>query len=124
MFGIGCGGTSIFCPKMISEYSYKSLTGSTGSLVNTAMCFGTIITGMIIALSPEGLELVDMKNGGAKAKLILFINFSIPIFIAVLQIITLRLFFPYESPVTMKQNNEYEKLEEALSKIYHPKLIP
>ena len=66
------------------------------------MCFGVIITGMITALSPEGLDLVDKENGGANAKQILYINFSIPILIALLQIIMLKYYFPYESPVTMK----------------------
>jgi len=82
---------------------------------------GVIITGMMTLFSPEGLDLVDKQNNGATAKKILLINFSIPIVVAVLQIILLKFFFPYDSPITMKQNNESnDKIEEALSKLYHP----
>ena len=60
---------------------------------------------------------------GPVTKTIWYIVFSCPILFAVLQMVLILIFFNYDSPNILKQNNDDLKLRELFAKIYTSSVI-
>jgi len=58
-----------------------------------------------------------------KCKLEIWIIFLIPIVLAFVQVILMICAFPFDTPVMLKQKQEYEKLRRFMSKIYNSYVV-
>lgn len=113
LYGMACGGFSVFCPKYISEVAPVELKGPAGGLTQICITFGIIVPFSI------GLAYPSTQDNDTNTQEI-NILFIIPIILSGLQVILLFTVFRYDTPIMIKQKGEYEKLKNFMSNIYYP----
>ena len=115
IYGLGVGGFSVFVPKYIAETAPTEIKGPAGALTQI-----TVTLGILIAFS-VGLGIHDVEEADIDSFEIQHywqVVFVIPIGIAIIHIILLLTVFPYETPVVLKENEDFEKLNDLMIRIY------
>lgn len=86
-----------------------------------------MVTAGILYITLIPISIRDPASGDPNTEnyyqMIWYIVFSSPIFFSVLQMALIFMFFNYDSPNILKQNNEDFKLRELLAKIYTSSVI-
>ena len=121
------GFFNVICPKMANELAPREISGAAGTIwqvmVTAGILFITLIPISIINPTPDPKKPDVFPNSDDYYKTIWYIVFSCPILFAVLQMVLILIFFNYDSPNILKQNNDDVKLRELFAKIYTSSVI-
>lgn len=121
------GFFNVICPKMTNELAPREISGAAGTIwqvmVTAGILFITLIPISIINPTPDPKKPDVFPNSDDYYKTIWYIVFSCPILFAVLQLVLILIFFNYDSPNILKQNNDDIKLRELFAKIYTSSVI-
>jgi len=122
LFGMSAGAFTCFCPKYISEVSPVEVKGPAGALSQIFCTFGILIP-FSIALAYPDVKLDDKDYSEDKNTTFIWIVFLLPVALSIVQLALMQFVFNYDTPLMLKQKGEYVKLNEFLTKIYHPTVV-
>lgn len=120
-WGLCAGSYTVMCPKFLNEYLPIELKGSFGA-INQLLCTGGIMLPSVMSLAipadPVAALLLNPDD-------FLVTGYWRVIWLAgasliVVQMILLSTVFNYETPVTMKQMSDHDRLIELMRKMYKP----
>ena len=108
-FSVGC--FSILTPQYISEFTPSNEYSKMGMLSSLSAIFGILISNLACQLLPE--------NGCTpENKYLIFILFTFPLFVAVIQLIIFLKIFKKESPAWLVRTNQLELVFSSYESIY------
>ena len=115
IYGISVGAFSVFCPKYISETAPIEVKGPAGALSQVCITFGILVAFTV------GLGIGDVDEDDVDSFEIQdywYILFALPLIFSTIQIIFLYCIFPYDTPVSLKQDGNLEDLNKLMNNIY------
>jgi len=111
IWGLGSGAFTVFVPKFINETAPTEYKGAFGVMSNFMCCVGILIPSLL------GLGLVNPEQFKEtpgpdvnEFKIAHFwqIFFGLPIVLAIVQMALLFFVFPYDTPLALKTNKEFD----------------
>jgi len=119
IWGIGSGTFVVFVPKFINETAPNEYKGSFGVLTQFMCCFGIFIPSLMGLALPtqEELELQPSRSDFIIGQY-WRIFFGLPIIFAIVQVVLLAFVFPYDTPLALKTNKNFDSLTSVMTKIY------
>jgi MFS family permease len=106
VWGIGAGSFSVFVPKFISEVSPREMSGFLGGANQFAVCFGILVPSLMALMLPSDIAAASNFYLEDYWR----ICWSISIAIALIQLVLLQTCFNFETPQTLKENSEWDRL--------------
>lgn len=119
IFGASAGLFSLFCPKFLAETAPTEYKGPIGGLSQLCITFGILVPFSIGIFFPEPATYTKETN---EIFVIALIS-AIPIVLSILQVFLLVTIFRYDTPVFLKLKGDNVRLNELMSKIYHPYVV-
>ncbi len=119
IWGLGSGAFVVFVPKFINETAPNEYKGSFGVMTQFMCCLGIFIPSLMgLPLpTPEKLAENPLRTDFLIGQY-WRIFFGLPIVFAIVQMVLLLFVFPYDTPVALKTNKNFDLLTQVMSKIY------
>ena len=95
VYGLAIGALTVFVPKFINETTPTELKGPYGGISQIMCCLGILVPSLLALLIPQT---IDILEPGFMVTQYWRICWAIPIVIALLQLLMIQCFFPFESP--------------------------
>jgi len=121
LYGVSSGAFGVFCSKYITEASPIEIRGSTGALMQLSVVFGIMLPFVIGLMQASHVKLEDMNE--EEVWTFIWIVFTIPIVISLLQLGLLLTVFRYDTPNFLVQNGDDAKLRQLFEHIYHADVV-
>ena len=120
-WGICAGSYTVMCPKYLNEYLPIELKGTFGG-INQLMCtVGIMLPSLLsLAIPADPVKAYDLNKDDWLVTGYWRIIWLAGASLIILQMILLSTVFNYETPISMRQAGENDKLIELMRKMYEP----
>jgi len=119
IFGLGSGAFTVFVPKFINETAPTEYKGAFGVMSQFMCCLGILIPSLMglgledpakFNKSGDIFNCATSPNVDENFKIAHYwqIFFGLPIVIAIVQMVLLYFVFPYDTPLALKTNKEFD----------------
>jgi len=120
VWGLGAGAFTVFVPKFITETSPTEMSGFLGGSSQTACTLGILVPSLLALAMPDVSEdkLSDFYTHDYWRY-----AWAVSIAIGFIQLILIQSFFNYETPQTLKENSEWDRLTSLMRRLYKPEAV-
>jgi MFS family permease len=120
VWGLAVGAFTVFVPKFITETSPTEMSGLLGGASQLLLCSGILIPSLLSLAVPNETSGSTTPPGNFDFYTNMYWRYTwlLAVLIALLQLLALSFCFNYETPLTLKENGEWDKLTALMRRIY------
>ena len=118
IWGLAFGAFSVTCAKMVNEITPAELSGPFGALNQLSLTFGAALPGTFALAYPTNIKTTTDRADDFYVNSYFRIIWSVPLLIALIQVVLLLTVFSNESPVYLKEHGQEQELLRVMKKFY------